>query len=196
MSPLNRDADHLARLREYHARHRGFPSYARMGEVLGMVSKAAVKKLLERLEEQGFLQRSADGVWTPGERFFQRSLAASPVRAGLPTAEEAANAEPFLIDAFLVEHPNRTVLVPVTGDSMIEAGIHDGDVVVVDCGLEARAGDLVVAVVDSAFTLKELARDAEGFVLKPHNAAYPLIRPRERLEIFGVVTGLARKYRR
>ena len=74
-----------------------------------------------------------------------------------------------------------------------DAGILDGDTVVVE-KRGAAVGDIVVAIVDNAFTLKILAREKGRFVLRPANKAYAVIRPREDLEIFGVVTGLFRKY--
>jgi repressor LexA len=86
-------------------------------------------------------------------------------------------------------------MVPVKGDSMIDAGIHDGDIVVVERAKAAQSGDFVVAIVDDEFTLKELALEKGKFILKPHNPAYPVIRPQGQLEIFGVVTGLVRRYR-
>lgn len=101
----------------------------------------------------------------------------------------------FLVDRYLVRQPSRTVMVPVKGDSMIDAGIHDGDIVVVVRTKAGNAGDFVVAIVDNEFTLKELALEKGKFVLKPHNPAYPVIRPLGELEIFGVVTGLVRRYR-
>ena len=95
-----------------------------------------------------------------------------------------------------MRHPSRTVLVPVTGDSMLEAGIHPGDRVVVERDTPARPGDVVIAVVDGEFTLKTLAVESGEAVLKPANPAYPILRPGERLQIFGVVVGLVRSYRR
>jgi len=100
------------------------------------------------------------------------------------------------IDAWLVRHPSRTVLVPVVGDSMIEAGIQAGDRVVVERDAPARPGDLVIAVIDNEFTLKTLAVEDGAAVLKPANPAYPVLRPGDRLAIFGVVVGLVRSYRR
>jgi len=95
----------------------------------------------------------------------------------------------------LIENPSRSVLIPVKGDSMIEAGIHDGDVAVVEKRLTANLGDIVVAIVDDAFTLKTLDKEGGKFILRPANAAYPVIRPEASLEIFGVLVGLIRKYR-
>ena len=97
------------------------------------------------------------------------------------------------IDDYLIEHPSQTVLVRVKGDSMMDAGILDGDLVVVEKGTAARRGDIVVAIVDNQFTLKRLDVDKGVFVLRPENKAYPVIRPEGSLEIFGVMVGLVRK---
>ena len=79
---------------------------------------------------------------------------------------------------------------------MIEAGIQPGDRVVVERDVPARPGDLVIAVIDNELTLKTLAVEGGAAVLKPANPAYPVLRPGERLQIFGVVVGLVRSYRR
>lgn len=78
--------------------------------------------------------------------------------------------------------------------SKIEAGILPGDRVVVEKRVAATPGDIVVAIVDNEFTVKRLAREKGRLVLKPENKAYPVIRPKEQAEIFGVVTGVVRKY--
>jgi len=87
-------------------------------------------------------------------------------------------------------------LIPVTGESMLGAGIHPGDRVVVERDVPARPGDLVIAVIDNEFTLKTLAVDSGEAVLKPANPAYAVLRPGDRLQVFGVVVGLIRSYRR
>ena len=97
------------------------------------------------------------------------------------------------IDDYLIERPSSTVLVRVKGDSMQDAGILDGDLVVVEKRAAAQKGEIVVAIVDNQFTLKRLDVEAGQFVLKPENKAYPTIRPEGALEIFGVMIGLVRK---
>ncbi len=191
-----RDAEYLARLRDYYAENRHIPSFQRIAELMGFASKAAASKLMDRFAAAGFFERAPDDAsWVPGERFFERPLAETPVRAGAPEAIEAGQGQLFLVDRYLVRQPSRTVMVPVKGDSMRDAGIHDGDIVVVERGKGAKAGDFVVAIVDDEFTLKELALEGGRFILKPHNPAYPVIRPQGELEIFGVVVGLVRRYR-
>lgn len=194
-SDHSRDIDYLGRLRDYYAEARRIPSQQRICELMGFASKTAARKLLQRLETAGFVERTPDDdAWIPAPRFFERPLAEVAVRAGGPDMIEGAQGELFLIDEYLVRQPSRTVMVPVKGDSMINAGIHEGDLVVVERALAANAGDIVVAIVDNEFTLKELGLEKGRFILKPHNPAYPVIRPKGELEIFGVVTGLVRRY--
>ena len=189
------DAAYLAQLQDYYARWRALPAYGPLQAVLGLASRSAVAKVLRRLQAAGFLDHTPAGRWTPTARFFTRPTADAPVPAGLPLAT-ADSGEAHSIDAWLVRHPSRTVLVPVTGDSMRDAGIHPGDRVVVERDAPARPGDVVIAVVDGEFTLKTLAVEDGAAVLRPANPAYPVLRPGERLTIFGVVVGLVRTYRR
>ena len=72
--PIN-DAGHLATLQNYYAENRVLPSYARLMGLLGFASKSAIKKVLERLEAAGMLDRTADGDWAPTDRFFERAIA-------------------------------------------------------------------------------------------------------------------------
>ncbi len=114
----------------------------------------------------------------------------------MPVSVAATQGEHFVIDEMLVETPSKTTMIPVKGDSMIDAGIHDGDIAVVERRHTANVGDIVVAIVDNEFTLKTLDRERGLFILRPENPAYPVIRPQGSLEIFGVLIGLIRKYRR
>lgn len=80
---------------------------------------------------------------------------------------------------------------------MKDAGLLDGDLVVVETNSATRPGDVVVAVVDGEMTVKTLRLDRKGqFYLEPANATYESIRPRGSLEIMGVVIGSLRRYRR
>ena len=195
MAKISDDAAYLARLQDYYARWRSLPAYGPLHAVLGLASRSAVAEMLGRLRAAGFLERTLAGRWTPTARFFARPTAEAPVPAGLPLVT-ADSGESHSIDAWLVRQPSRTVLVPVVGDSMIEAGIHPGDRVVVEREVPARPGDLVIAVIDNEFTLKTLAVEDGEAVLRPANPAYPVLRPGERLQVFGVVVGLIRNYRR
>lgn len=188
------DSQYLAKLRDYYARHRVLPSYASIGALVGLSSKASVAGVVIRLKSEGFLESSPDRRLKPGKHFFERPIAES-VRAGSPSAAADISQETLSIDEHLIRHPSRTVLITVKGDSMIDAGIQPGDVVVVEKRTTANVGDIVIAMLENEFTVKRLGRKKNRAVLQPENKVYPVIRPKGDAEIFGVVVGLFRKYR-
>jgi SOS regulatory protein LexA len=190
----NQDDLYLDKLRDYYAEHGVLPPYSTVMTLLGMKSKSPVAALVARLKLAGFLESSPEKRLKPGRRFFERPIFDS-VRAGLPSAAGDDRHDMLTIDEHLIERPSSTVLITVKGDSMIDAGIHPGDTVIVDKRRNANAGDMVVAIVDNEFTLKTLGREKNLFILKPANPAYPVIRPQGNLEIFGVVVGQFRKYK-
>jgi len=190
---MSNDRSYLSTLQDYYSRHRALPSYASIGGMLGLRSKSSVAALVARLKLAGFLESTPDRRLAPTRRFFARPLADSPVRAGLPEAVEDVDAEALTIDDYLIERPSSTVLIRVKGDSMMDAGIFDGDLVVVEKRPSAHKGDIVVAIVDNQFTLKRLDLEAGKFILRAENKAYAPIRPEAALEIFGVMVGLVRK---
>ena len=191
-----KDTEYLAKLQDYYADWKNIPSYAKLCDVFGIASKSWVKAILTRLSEAGFIERTPDGAWIPSRRFFARPLAESSVQAGMPASIQATQGDYFIIDEMLINTPSETTLIPVKGDSMIEAGIHDGDIAVVEKRNLANLGDIVVAIVDNEFTLKRLDKERGKYILRPANQAYPVIRPQGTLEIFGVLIGLIRKYRK
>ncbi len=191
---MSNDGQYLAKLRDYYTRHRVLPSYSAICELVGLNSKASVADMVLRLKAEGFLESTPDRRLKPGPHFFERTMAES-VQAGPPTAAADAGADTLTIDDYLVSNPSKTILIKVKGDSMIDAGIHPDDIVVVEKRTSANVGDIVVAILDNEFTLKRFGRERGRIVLRPENKAYPFIRPKGNAEIFGVVVGLVRKYR-
>jgi len=187
---------YLEKLQDYYAEHRVIPSYSVLATLWGVSAKSWVAECVKRFEEAGFLDWTPDKQLKPGKRFFERRMADSPVQAGMPNAA-LADGYDFMssVDEYLVRIPSKTELLKVKGDSMIDAGIHEGDLLVVEKQPHANVNDIVVAIVDNEFTVKYLARERNEFVLKPANKAYPVIRPRGRLEIYGVMAGLVRRTR-
>lgn len=196
MPTPNNDAAYLASLRDYYSRYRCIPSYDRLCSLWGVSSRATVAKALERLRQHDLIQRTPDGDWVPAHQFFARLMAHQSVRAGLPDADLDAGLTPVLLDDLLVDNPSKTLLVTVTGDSMIEANIFDGDVVIIERAERGSIGDIVVALVDGELTVKRLLRDAGGWVLHPENPNYPDIRPHGELRLIGIVIGLARRLKK
>ena len=103
------------------------------------------------------------------------------VACGFPSPAQDYVEDRLDLNRLAVRHPSATYFIKVSGDSMIGAGIGDGDLLVVDRSLNAEHGDIVVASVAGEFTVKELL---------PHNARYQPItfQSEEELQIFGVVT--------
>jgi len=190
---MSNDRSYLTSLQDYYAQHRALPSYASIGSLLGLKSKSSVAAMVARLKLAGFLDSTPDRRLAPTKRFFARPLADSPVRAGQPEQVDDSEADALTIDDYLIERPSLTVLIRVKGDSMMDAGIFDGDLVVVEKRPSAHKGDIVVAIVDNQFTLKRLDLEDGKFVLRPENKAYAVIRPEGSLEIFGIMVGLVRK---
>jgi repressor LexA len=196
LSKGQRDVEYLEKLQDYYAEHKVIPSYSVLATLWGVSAKSWVAECVKRFEEAGYLDWTPDKQLKPGRRFFERRVAEASVQAGMPNAAVSEGYD-FVssLDEMLVRIPSRTVLVRVKGDSMIDAGIREGDHLVVEKQPHANVGEIVVAIVDNEFTVKYLEREKGAFVLRPANKAYPVIRPRGRLEIFGVVAGLARRTR-
>ncbi len=190
---MSNDRSYLALLQDYYSQHRALPSYSSIGQLLGLKSKSSVAAMVARLKLAGYLDTTPDRRLAPTKKFFERPLAESPVQAGMPNPVDDGQGDALTIDDYLIDRPSQTVLIRVRGDSMIDAGILEGDLVVVEKTASAKRGDIVVAIVDGQFTLKRLDLERGRFILCPENKAYPIIRPEAALEIFGVMVGLVRK---
>lgn len=186
------DTKHLNALRTYWKEHKAFPSMSRLADVLGLASSGGVFKVIGRLVEAGFLER-VDRRIAPTREFFALPVMGQ-VRAGLPQEQDqSAGLEMVDVEGYLIQHPERTVFCRVRGDSMKDAGMNDGDMVVVERHRPTKPGDIVVALVDGEMTVKYLYPLQSGWVLKPANQAYPDIVAQQSLEVLGVVVGVFRR---
>ena len=114
----------------------------------------------------------------------------SAIRAGFPSPAEDYVERNLDLHDHLVKDKAATFFLRATGDSMREAGIHDGDLLVVDRSLEAAHGKIVIAALDGELTVKRLLRKGGRVALAPANPDYPEIdiTRREHVHIWGVVT--------
>jgi SOS-response transcriptional repressor LexA len=94
------------------------------------------------------------------------------VQAGLPSPAEEELIDTLSLDGFLVKRPEATYLLTVSGDSMIEVGIHPGDLVLVEKGGVRKNNDIVIAQVDGEWTMKYFGKDKQGVYLDPANSRY------------------------
>ena len=193
--PRNIHLDEKIRLlRRYWRQERRAPTYAEMLGLFGYKSKNAVFGLLAKLEEAGYVVKDDNGRVALLPKLTGTVRILGSIAAGFPTAEEEQEAEAITLDEYLVRNPDNSYMLTVRGDSMIDAGIMPGDIVLVEKGPRPRQNDIVVARVDDEWTLKYYVRDTVGVRLEPANRKYKFIRPRNSLEIGGVVRAVIRKY--
>lgn len=117
------------------------------------------------------------------------------VGASFPSPAEEELGDNISLDTLLVHNRASTFLLKVSGDSMIEAGILPGDIVIIDTSLKPKPNDIVIACVDGTWTMKYFNMDSGGVVLLPANPEYGPIRPKGQLIIHSVVTSSLRTYR-
>jgi DNA polymerase V len=125
----------------------------------------------------------------------ERPLFMVPVSAGFPSPAEDYIEGKLDLNKHLIKHPAATFFVRVTGDSMIDAGIHPGDILIVDRAIEAVNKKVVVAVLDGELTVKRIRHTKSGLILSPENENYsPIAIDKDAaFEIWGVVTSVIHK---
>jgi DNA polymerase V len=121
----------------------------------------------------------------------------SGVQAGFPSPADDYIENQLDLNELVVQHPAATFFVRVEGESMRDANIHTGDILVVDRSLEGTHGKIVIAIMNGEFTVKRLSKTAAGTFLVPENPKYPSfkIEPDSDFQIWGVVTYVIHKTR-
>ena len=168
------------------------PSYETIKKDLGFKSKNSIKQYIEVLKSENLLV-SGNGNLYLNSSLFGAYLMSSSVKAGFASIMDDKIEKRISMDEILQINSPSTFVFKVSGDSMCEIGILDGDYVIIKKTSEAKIGDIVLAIVDNEFTLKTLKKDNKGMYLKPENSDYPIIRPKNTLSIFGVALGITRK---
>jgi SOS regulatory protein LexA len=182
-------------LRRFFREEERVPSYAEMLVLLGYRSKNAVYRLVGTLEELGYVRRGSTGKLVFTRRLTGSIKILGLVQAGFPSPAEEELVDVLSLDEYLVRKPEATFMLTVSGDSMIEAGIHPGDLVLIEKGRTPKNNDIVIAQVDGEWTLKYYHKDRKGCVrLEPANKKYVAIIPKQSLVIGGVVRAVVRKY--
>ena len=120
----------------------------------------------------------------------------SRVQAGFPSPVDDHLEDTLDLNTHLIHHQEATFFVKAQGDSMIGAGIHQGDILIVDKSLTPKSGKIVIAVVDGEFTVKRLHKYKGNITLKAENPEFEDIKIRgtDELIIWGVVTSVIHQY--
>jgi len=185
--------DRLGAVKKFFRKYRRLPSYSEMLKIFGFSSKNAVFKIVQKWIEEGFIKKE-DRKLAPTSKFFSLPLLGL-IKAGFPIlAEEDRNY--LTLDDYLIEDPQSSFLLKVSGDSLIGIGIFDGDIVIIERKKDALTGDVVLAQIDKEWTLKILKRDREKRItyLEAANPKYPAFYPNQELQIFGIVKAVVRKF--
>lgn len=191
----------LSFVREFQTKRGYSPSLSDLAIAFGVRSKNAVAKVVNMLTKAGFLEKDPRGrikFTDLSEREKAPPALAlplfGPIAAGFAAPLEEQAGEMVTIDQYLIRDRTKTFLLRVKGDSMIDAGIFEGDLVIVERGKDPRAGDIVVGILDGEFTLKRLKREKGKYYLQAENSTYPNMYALEELQVAGVVRGILRKY--
>jgi repressor LexA len=189
----------LATIRDWVQEHGYSPSTREIGDAVGLRSSSSVSKHLAALEEKGFLKRGGTVTRPMDVRLFLRGTReTSDDNVSVPVVGDIAAGTPISA----VEHVDDTLTLPreltgrgtvfglrVRGDSMIDAAICDGDIVVVKQTPEAHSGQIVAAMIDEEATVKVYRRRNGHVYLEPRNPAYDVI-DGDRAAILGTVVSV------
>lgn len=195
-APTGRQAEILAFIEQHVERHGYPPTVREIGQGVGLASPSTVHRHLEKLEEGGHLRRDPSKpramlVGIQGGRQAQ----AQPAPMTLPLVGAVAAGAPILADEHVEDHVAAPFaadyLLRVKGDSMINAGILDGDLVAVKQQDDARDGQIVVALLEDEATVKRVYREPGGVRLEAENPAYDPIRGTD-IRVIGRVVGVMR----
>ena len=182
----------LRKVKQFYIKNKRLPTFREMMVIFGFTSVNSVSKLMRKWEEQDILKVVNRKV-SPGSAFFSLPLLGS-IKAGNPFTEDFYESESVSLDKYLIGNPGFSFLLRVSGDSMIEAGIRSGDLVILDKKREPKNGDIVAAFIDGEWTLKYYFNDKKGLRLVPANPNYSPIYPKQQLETGGVVVKVIREY--
>jgi len=182
----------VRKLRDFYRQERRSPGYNEMLALFNYQSKNAVHSLLGKLHENGYIRKTGrkfalTGKLTGGIRLL------GAVQAGFPSPAEEELIDTLNLDEFLVKRPEATFMLTVSGDSMLDAGILPGDIVLVERGTTPKNNDIIIAQVDEEWTMKYYIKDASGVRLEAANKKYKPIFPKRSLSIAGVVRTVIRK---
>ncbi|MBU2259023.1 transcriptional repressor LexA, partial [Patescibacteria group bacterium] len=183
-------------IREFQTKRGYSPSLSDLALAFGVRSKNAVAKVVNALEREKQIEKDPKGrikiidLIPMDDRPEPMVLPLfGPISAGFAAPVEEQAEEMVTLDDYMVKDKDATFLLRVKGDSMIDAGIFEGDLVIVERGKEPKVGDIVVAILDGEFTLKRLKKSKGKFYLQAENPEYPDMYAMEELQSAGVVQG-------
>ena len=186
---------------DYYNENNVYPTFDEMRDFLKIKSKSGIHKLLSSLEEKGYVKRlphkaralSINSSVNENEKnlpFLGRIAAGNPIEAITGSFEQIS------VPNYLINNKDEHFTLEVSGDSMVDAGIFDGDIVIIRKTEAANSGDIVVALIDqNEVTLKRFRSFKNSIALEPANKNYKIrLFGEDRVKIQGKLVGLIRKF--
>ena len=181
------------------------PTFDEMKDSLSIKSKSGIHKLLSSLEDKGYIRKIPHKARAIEINDFRKSSIETDktnlpflgrIAAGNPIEAITGSFEQISVPNYLINNKKEHFTLEVNGDSMIEEGIHDGDIVVISKTNSAETGDIVVALIDeNEVTLKKFRSFKNSIALEPSNKNYKTrIFGKDRVRIQGKLVGLIRKF--
>ena len=183
-----------SKIREFYNHERRMPSFSEVATLFNYASKMAAHRLIEKLKIAGYLDKDRRGKLIPTSKITLPLLGA--VAAGFPSPAEEGLVDVLSLDQYLVRNPEKSFMLKVSGDSMIDAGIHQGDLVIIEKDSAPQSGSIVLAHIDNEWTLKYFYKIKDKVFLRAANSKYPDLHPKLELSLGGVVTAVVRRYDR
>ena len=175
-------------------KHRRMPSYRELANLLKLRSKSSAHDIAKAWQDEGFIEMDQAGRLVPGELHWQIPMLGT-IDAGLPNNDELFG-KSIALDDWLLDHQKPTYMIEVKGNSMKGAYIVEGDHVVVEKTEKSKPGDIVVARIDDAWTIKFLRESNDGkLYLQAASEGDICIHPTRELVIVAVVVAVIRRYK-
>lgn len=187
------ETDYKQKLIRFLDREKRMPTYSEMLSLFGFKSKNAVSRLVDKLVDAGLVAKDSLGRLLPTSALTDMPILGL-VKAGFPSPSEDVLETTINLDNFLIQKKDSTYILEVDGDSMIDAHIKDGDMVIAERTENARDMDIVIAEVDGEFTMKYFRKKGDKVWLEPANKAFKPIYPTTGLKVCAVIKGVVRKY--
>ncbi|HCC05670.1 TPA: hypothetical protein DEP58_05235 [Patescibacteria group bacterium] len=184
---------YTTKLRTFFQKHKRMPGYSEMCTLFGFASKNAVAKVVGKLIDAGVVEKDSRGKLVP-VALTETVPLLGHIEAGFPSAAEEVALDRISVDELLLGKREKMYLLRVKGLSMVDAGIYEGDLLLVERTCQAKVGDIVVANLDGDWTVKYLREKKGKKYLEAANEDYPDLWPQLSLEIGGVVRSVIRTY--
>lgn len=181
------------KIQNFYSKNKRMPTYTEMMKLFSFKSKNAVYKIVNKMVEAGIVAKDHLGRLIPSASFGEVPLLGL-VKAGFPAEGEEVMLDSVSLDDFLINKKEFTYMLEVDGDSMIDAHIEKGDMILVEKCNTASDGDIVIAEVDGEYTLKYFKNKNGKIWLAPANKNYKPIYPTVSLNVIAKLKAVLRKY--